>query len=95
MAGQAPATVTTGDLKRYRGFRQDEGDAAHLYRAMAASEDRAEVAELYLRLADAEDRHAAFWEQQLQQGDASVPPRRPTWRARALASIERPRKTLP
>jgi len=87
MANLPPATITAADVKRYRGFRQAEVDAAHLYRAMATSEDREEVADLYLRLADSEDRHAVFWEQQLEQGGASVPPRRPTWRAMALSWI--------
>lgn len=89
MADQPPSTVTSADVARYRGFRQDEVDAAHLYRAMAESEEREEVVDLYLRLADAEDRHASFWEQQLQQGGASVPPPRPTWRAKTLSWIAR------
>ena len=33
---------TPADIARYRGFRQDEVDAANLYRAMADNEDRAE-----------------------------------------------------
>jgi vacuolar iron transporter family protein len=89
MADQPPAPVTPADVERYNGFRQDEVDAAHLYRAMAASETREEVADLYLRLADSEDRHASFWEQQLERGHATIPPRHPTWRAKVLASIAR------
>jgi VIT1/CCC1 family predicted Fe2+/Mn2+ transporter len=89
MANQPPPPITSADVARYRGFRQDEIDAAHLYRAMATSEDRAEIADLYLRLADSEDRHAVFWEQQLEQGGAPMQPRRPTWRAKTLSWIAR------
>jgi len=87
MTDQPPPITTSGDAARYRGFRQDEIDAAHLYRAMSAAEDRPEVADLYLRLAAAEDRHAAFWEEQLHKAGQTVSRPRPTWRARTLSWI--------
>ena len=77
------------DVTRYRGFRQDEVDAANLYRAMAAAEGRPEIADLYVRLAESEDRHAELWEQQLAGAGLEVGPRRPSWRSRVLAWITR------
>ena len=84
-----PEQRTAADVARYRGFRQDEVDAANLYRAMAATEGRSEIADLYIRLAEAEDRHAELWEQQLAAAGLEVGPRRPSWRSRVLAWIAR------
>ena len=84
-----PEDRTPADLDRYRGFRQDEVDAANLYRAMAAAEQRSEIADLYLRLADSEDRHAELWEQQLTNAGIEVGERRPSWRSRTLAWMAR------
>ena len=77
------------EVRRFRAFRQEEIDAAYLYRAMAAAESRPQVAELYRRLAASEDRHATLWEQQLT--GAGLPPgeRRPSWRSRVMAFLAR------
>jgi len=77
------------DVARYRGFRQDEVDAANLYRAMADSEQRDEIAELYLRLAASEDRHAELWERELTEAGLEVGARRPSWRSHVLAWMAR------
>ena len=86
MPDERPAP-TAADVERYRGFRQDEVDAANLYRAMAATESRDEIADLYLRLAASEDRHAELWEAQLEQAGLAVGERRPSWRSHVLAWI--------
>lgn len=86
------------DLSRYRDNLQEETDAEHVYRAMAASEKDPRLAEIYSRLADAERRHAEFWRDQLARlgrGDLEV---RPSGRARILAWLTRrfgPRMALP
>ena len=80
---------TGRDVARYRGFRQDEVDAANLYRAMAAAEPRAQIADLYLRLAASEDRHAELWETQLEGAGEKLGPRRPSWRSQVLAWLAR------
>jgi VIT1/CCC1 family predicted Fe2+/Mn2+ transporter len=84
-----PEDRSPADIARYRGFRQDEVDAANLYRAMADAEEREEIAELYRRLAAAEDRHAELWEQHLEAAGLDVGERRPSWRSRALVWITR------
>ena len=72
------------DVARYRDNRQDEMNSAALYRTFAALEPQTQLAQLYERLATVEDRHARFWEQHLRAAGASVPPPRPSWRARVL-----------
>ena len=84
-----PEDRAPADIQRYRGFRQEEIDAAHLYRSMASVEQRPEIADLYVRLAESEDRHAELWERQLADAGLEVGPRRPSWRGRTLAWIAR------
>ena len=79
--GRAPGRK---DLARYRRNHQDEVDGAALYRALAALEDNKELVTLYHRLADGEERHAGFWAERLAAAGASVPPSRPSIRARTL-----------
>lgn len=78
---------STNDINRYRNFRQEEIDAANLYRAMASTETRVEIAELYLRLAASEDRHAEFWANQLASNDLEIDELQPSVRSRVLAWI--------
>lgn len=75
---------TDRDTSRYRQNRQDEIDAATLYRELAELEPRPELAGIYRRLADTEEQHAAFWEAKLRDRGAAVPPRRASTRARLL-----------
>src|SRR2546422_3116917 len=72
------------DVARYRDNRQDEMNSAALYRTFAALEPRKPLSQIYERLATVEERHARFWEQHLRAAGASVPPPRPSWRARVL-----------
>tara|TARA_Y100000588_G_scaffold227058_2_gene240876 strand:+ start:1232 stop:2383 length:1152 start_codon:yes stop_codon:yes gene_type:complete len=87
MTEEQRPSPSTNDINRYRNFRQDEIDAANLYRAMASAEPRTEIAELYLRLAASEDRHADFWVNQLQQSGIESDEGHPSWRSRVLAWI--------
>jgi vacuolar iron transporter family protein len=77
------------DITRYRENLQDEVDGAALYRAMADAEESAQLADLYGRLAEVEERHAAFWQQQLEEaGEPPVAPS-PSFRARVLMWLTR------
>ena len=86
-AGGPPATAS--DLRRYRDNRQAEIDSAALYDALAGAERTAALAEVYRRLAASEREHAAFWEARLHQAGATVPPARPSRRARTLRWLAR------
>jgi vacuolar iron transporter family protein len=72
------------DAARYRENRQDEINSAALYRTLAALEPQKQLSQIYERLATVEERHARFWERHLQASGESVPPPRPSWRARVL-----------
>ena len=76
--------LTQDTIARYRANRQDEINSAALYRTLAALESQAQLAQVYERLAMVEERHARFWEQPLRAAGESVPPLRPSWRARVL-----------
>jgi VIT1/CCC1 family predicted Fe2+/Mn2+ transporter len=76
--------ATPQDVARYRMNHQGEIDGAALYRTMAEVTTQPQLAEVYRRLAAIEEKHAQFWEQQLRTAGQSVPPRRPSWRARTL-----------
>jgi VIT1/CCC1 family predicted Fe2+/Mn2+ transporter len=76
-------------VERYRQNFQNEIDGAAEYRAMAAAERDEGVARVYRELAEVEERHAAFWEERLKSAGAKVPPKRPSWRARVLATVAR------
>lgn len=75
------------DLERYRRNRQNELDAASLYRAMADSEPRSARADVYCKLAAVEERHAQLWENELRKASSPVPPWRPSVRLRILRWI--------
>ena len=47
----------TPDLRAFREHWQDEGDAAFLYRRLAAVEAEPARREVFRKLADVEDRH--------------------------------------
>jgi vacuolar iron transporter family protein len=77
------------DSERWLENRQEEIDSASQYAAMAAGEARPHVRDVYRRLGAMEEKHAAFWEQRLREAGTSFGPRRPSFRARALAWIAR------
>jgi hypothetical protein len=72
------------DIARYRTNLQGEIDGAALYRTMAEVTTQPQLAAIYRRLAMVEEAHARLWEQQLRKAGQSVPPPRPSWRARTL-----------
>jgi VIT1/CCC1 family predicted Fe2+/Mn2+ transporter len=76
--------INKGDVERYFSNRQKEIDGAALYRVLAKIEKQPQMAEIYKRLAAAEEKHAATWEQKLEELKVSFPPRKPTWRARTM-----------
>ncbi len=61
---------------------QDEGDAAFLYRRLAAAETDPDRAKIFADLAEVEDQHLARWEQVLREEGAPPPSDRPSLRAR-------------
>ena len=77
------------DADRYRDNFLDEVDAAFLYRVAAELEDDDTISGVYVRLAETEERHAALWEEKLEEVGAAVPERSPTLRARILAWLAR------
>ena len=83
------ARSPSADLESFREHWQDEGDAAFLYRALAAAEPDAHRRDIYLRLADVEDRHVAIWGALLAEHGQSPPAFRPSGRARLMAWLGR------
>ncbi|MBK8248003.1 MAG: VIT1/CCC1 transporter family protein [Gemmatimonadetes bacterium] len=79
----------TPDLSAFREHWQDEGDAAFLYRALAAVEGEPARREVFRKLADVEDRHLSIWRDLLEQHGASPGPHRPTLRARLTVALGR------
>ena len=66
---------------------QDEADAAHLYRVLAAAEPDAKKRDVYRRLAEVEDRHVVIWKDLLTKGGTPPGEHTPSGatRLRALA----------
>ena len=76
-------------IEVWRQHRQDEGDAAFLYRHIAAAESDAARAVIFTDLASVEDRHVERWEEILRDAGVAVPSPRPSRRARLLLLIGR------
>ena len=74
----------TNDVNRYLTNRQKEIDGAALYRVLADTEKQPQMAEVYRKLAASEEKHASTWDKKLKQLKASIPPRKPTWRAATM-----------
>src|SRR6266545_7556642 len=72
------------NVKQYLDNRQKEIDGAALYSALAETEKQPQMAEVYKKLAASEEKHAAAWEKKLKDLKASLPPRKPTWRAATM-----------
>ncbi len=77
------------DVERYFSNRQKEVDGASLYRVLAETEKQPQMAEIYKRLSTSEEKHAAVWEQKLEELKVPIPPRKPTWRVRAMIWLAR------
>jgi len=73
----------------WREHWQDEGDAAFLYRHIAAAEQDPTRAKIFSDLAQVEDQHVARWTQVLRGAGASLPPMRPSLRARIMLLVGR------
>src|SRR5256885_10031503 len=76
-------------LALFEEMREDELDAAALYRALAnASQGRRR--DVLTRLAEAEERHAGHWERLLREsGVTDFPVPKPTLRTRVLSAMAR------
>jgi len=77
------------DVKVWREHWQDEGDAAYLYQSLAAIEPDQTRAEIYRRLAEVEERHVKLCGDILKEQGETLPPFRPSLRARSLAWLGR------
>jgi VIT1/CCC1 family predicted Fe2+/Mn2+ transporter len=87
MSSAAPSAAP--DLKAFREHWQDEGDAAYLYRALAAMERDPQRREVFAKLAEVEDRHLRIWGDLLAQHGAPPGAHRPSLRARLTTSLGR------
>lgn len=83
------ANVTQRQLGLWQEHWQDEGDAAYLYRRIAAAETDPPRAEIFSELARVEDQHVARWEQVLRGAGVTPAAHRPSLRARIMALIGR------
>ena len=77
------------DIERYLANRQKEIDGAALYRVLAETESQPQMKEVYLKLAMSEEKHAATWEKKLEELQATIPPRKTTWRATTMIWLAR------
>jgi len=75
-----PKTVSA-----WRHHRQDEFDAAYLYRTLAEIEPDPHSREIYQRLASVEDRHVQLWEDWMREQGTDLPAAKPSLRARLMA----------
>lgn len=76
--------TNTDNIKRYLANRQKEIDGAAMYLALAETEKQPHMAEVYRKLAASEGKHAAAWENKLQEAHAAIPPRKLSWRTRTM-----------
>ena len=84
-------TVEHGDRDTFEEHRQDEGDAAFLYRELARAERDPHRRSVFERLAAVEDEHRAIWERVLglNGGNGKLAPFSPSTRARLMAFLGR------
>ncbi len=86
-------TAVTGETGRdtFEEHRQDEGDAAFLYRELARAESDPRRRDVFERLAAVEDEHRAIWERVLgtNASNGKLAPFKPSTRARIMAYIGR------
>ncbi len=76
--------ATPEEIKRYRGYLQDEVDGCHYYQTLAEIEDDEQLSGLYHDMATMEERHLALWEEQLAKAGVPVARPNPSRRARTL-----------
>lgn len=80
---------SSAQVQAWKDHWQDEGDAAHLYRRIAAAETDPKRAKVFRDLASVEDQHVARWLHVLQGAGIVMPAHRPSLRARLMAQIGR------
>jgi len=76
--------TTEAEVKRFRGYLQDEIDGIYYYRTLAALEADEQLSGVYLKMAQTEERHLQLWRDELAKAGASVSPESPSRRARLL-----------
>lgn len=89
MATTVQEHPTQAQLSIWRQHWQDEGDAAYLYRRIAAAEADPARARIFIDLAEVEDRHVARWEAVLRDAGVRMGALRPSARARLLLLVGR------
>jgi VIT1/CCC1 family predicted Fe2+/Mn2+ transporter len=77
------------DADRYRQYYNDEVNSAFLYRVAADLEEDETLSGVYIRLAETEEKHAALWQEKLEEAGSLVPSREPDLRSRVLAWLAR------
>ncbi len=81
--------ATKEDLRRYRGFLDEEVDGLYIYHSLANLEADESIAGVYRRLAAAEQRHLELWQSELRKAGEPAEPGRPSLRARILMWLAR------
>jgi len=81
--------ATEADIKRFRGYLQDEVDGVYYYRTLAGLEEDRQLSTVYEKLAETEERHLQLWRDELAKAGAAPPDERPSRRARTLMWIAR------
>jgi VIT1/CCC1 family predicted Fe2+/Mn2+ transporter len=84
-----PAQPPAPDLHTFEHHRQDEADAAYLYRLLSSAEPDEKKKDIYRRLAEVEDRHVEVWGNLLRQHGREPLTFRPSARTRLLAAFGR------
>ena len=81
------APVTPADIKRYRGYLQEEVDGIYTYEQLASLEEDEQLRDVYERLAKMEMRHLELWRTQLRNAGVEAMPGTPTRKARFIMWI--------
>ncbi len=81
--------ASTEELKRYRGYVQDEVDGVLYYETLATLEADDQLASVYRDMASMEQRHLRLWLDQLAGAGDTSPLPSPSRRARALMWMAR------
>ncbi|MDQ7819652.1 MAG: VIT1/CCC1 transporter family protein [Armatimonadota bacterium] len=89
MSTSHPPSPSRSEVAAWRDHWQDEGDAAFLYRRLAAAARDPRQARLFAELAEVEEQHAARWADLLRAAGVSLPAHRPSLRARLTALLGR------
>lgn len=78
-----------GEVQLWKNHWQEEGDAAYVYRRLAAREREEERARLYRQLAEVEDQHVERWATILKTAGVRIGPHRPSFRVLLLSAAGR------